>query len=105
MLSQLDGADGHGQTTRLKLRAAMGRRCQRIDQQLPGALTVQTLELLGVNDDNRIAAMQRDVLRPGGIGQPNKLTEASLSVLQAPAVFGALGQYRRVVNPLSSHAD
>jgi len=63
---------------------AMRRCLQSFDQQLPRGLTLQAVKLVRVDNNDGIAAMQRDELRSITVRQAHQLTETRLGILQAP---------------------
>jgi len=66
------------------------RSLQCIDQQLTGEFAFQAPELVGIEDNDGIPTMQRDVLWPIAVCQAYQLAEARLCVLKAPRATGRL---------------
>ncbi len=62
----------------------MRRGLERIDQQLPRALTLQMPKLDSIDDDDSIAAMHRYVLRAVAMRKAHELAESRFGVLKAP---------------------
>ena len=81
------------------------RGLQRIDQQLPGAFTLEPPEFIRVNDDDSISTMQRYMLRTFAVCETHQFAEARLSVLEAPSAMGRLSGILCASCRLSSHAD
>jgi len=72
----------------------MWRRLQSLDQQLAGSRALQAIEFVCVDNHHRIAAVQRDVLRPIAMCQAHEFAESRLGVLKAPATARRLpGRY------------
>jgi hypothetical protein len=63
----------------------MRRRSQSFDQQLAGSRALQAIEFVCIDNHHRIAAVQRDVLRPIAMCHAHELAESRLGVLKAPA--------------------
>jgi len=66
------------------------RSLKRIDQQLPRAPAFEAPELVGINDNDGISAMQRDVLRAIAVCQAHQFAEARLGFLKTPTAKGRL---------------
>jgi hypothetical protein len=68
--------------SRFNLDVTVRRSLQGVDQCLAGVAALEASELFGGNDDNFIATMDGDVLRPLAAHQPHQLAEARLGVLE-----------------------
>ena len=87
------------------VRVAMRRCLQRFDQQRASSRALQPIEFGGVDNHDRIAAMQSHVLRPIAVRQANELAEARFGVLKAPATARWLHRLFRCNWCVSGHAD
>lgn len=103
--SQLDRPHGHRCAARFDLDLAMRRRLQSLDQQLAGSRALQAIEFVCVDNDHRIAAMQRHVLRPLAMCHAHEFAESRLGVLKAPATARRLRGRCCQGGRFSSHGD
>lgn len=83
----------------------MWRSLQSLDQQLAGSRTFQAIEFVCVDNHYRIAAVQRDVLRPIAARHAHEFAESRLRVLKAPATARPLPSRCLQGGYISSHAD
>ena len=83
----------------------MRRRLQSLDQQLAASRSLQAIEFVCGDHHYRIAAVQRDVLRPIAVRHAHEFAESRLGVLKAPATArGLRGRHCRGEG-FSSHTD
>jgi len=83
----------------------MWRRLQSLDQQPASSLALQAIEFVCVDNHHRIAAVQRNVLRPIAVRHTHEFAESRLSVLKAPAIARRLRGRHCQRRRFSSHAD
>ena len=69
---------------RLDVDVAVGRGLHRRDQRRAGAFALEAAEFFGGDDDDFIAAMHGDMLRPFAADAAHQLAELRLGVLKQP---------------------
>ena len=83
----------------------MGRSLHRSDERRAGHVATKASELLGGNDDDFIATVHRDVLRPFAPDAPNELTEAGLRIPQEPLSAAGVRVPRMALGRCGGDAD
>ena len=75
---------GIGSRSGFNLDVAIGRSLHRGDQRVAGAIALEAAELFRRDDDDFIAAVHGDMLRPLAADTPHQFAETRLGVLQQP---------------------
>lgn len=91
----------------------MRRGLKSVDQKPPAAFASEAEKLFRIDDDNRVASVERHMLRPLVLDAAHKLAKAGLGILQPPprggnwpTASGGRGVCRASVDGrLSGHAD
>lgn len=83
----------------------MWRGLKRVYQQLPRALTFQSVKLVSIDDNDGVAAMQRYVLRAVAVRKAHEFAKPRFRVLKAPTAKRWLCRGGCFTGQLSSHAD
>lgn len=77
----------------------------RVDQQLPRSFAPETHEFVGVNDNDGIVPMQRDVLRAFTVCPSHQFAKARFCVLKAPVATKRLKGFFCPGMLFSGHGD
>ena len=104
MRSQRDMANGHDPAFWLDIDVTVWRGLHGADEGLPGDAAFQAAKFFGGDDDDCIAPVYRDVLRPLAPHLADEFAEARLGVLQKPVAPGRRSTRRRVLI-MSAMAD